>query len=390
MEVLEMSHRTIGVCFVATLAAILILPGLCVTPNASGETVVSWTFAVYMSVDNDLEDDWESASLPSLLSIPVSPDIRIAVMVDRLATDGTELLEISGDSYQVVNTYPEMNFGDGATFSWFISEVSTLYPSEKLSVTASDHGAGWKEFSYDQTSGDEIRMPEMKAAIEDAGVFIDILSFDACLMGSIEVAYEAYTTGLVHYMVGSEESVPLEGFPYDDMLTSAALDPTRTPAQVAIDMVEGYGQHYDQTSAMSVTLSAVDILSIGQSTATFQTWCGLMHDNLGTYGRVYKDALKTAYIAFGTMNYVDMADLGDTLLADSRFSNPALRSATTGMITAIDSAVIAIYANSDGPESRGLTLYWATKGEWRYFGADYADVQFAVDTGWDDFLADYN
>jgi len=89
---------------VAAIATILLVPGLCVTPNASGETVVSWTFAVYMSVDNDLEDDWESASLPSLLNIPASPDIRIAVMVDCLETDGTELLEISGDSYQLVNT----------------------------------------------------------------------------------------------------------------------------------------------------------------------------------------------------------------------------------------------------------------------------------------------
>jgi len=372
------------------LLTLTMMPCGSATFGTDPETVVSWTFAVYMCVDNDLEDDWESASLPSLLRIPENPDVNIVVMVDGIETDGVKLLEISSGNYRLVRSYPELNFGDGAVFSWFITEVTGLYPSEKLSVTVSDHGSGWKMFSTDETDEDEIRLPEMKTAIENAGVFIDILSFDACLMGSIEVVYEACTTNLVQYIVAAEEMIPLEGFPYDKMLTSAALNPAMTPAQVAADMVEGFGDHYDETTFMSVNMAAIDVMSIGASSATLQTWCSLMHANLDSYKMIYKESLMDSYVAFGTNEYVDMADLGDTLLSDERFSDPALRAATANMVGAIDASVIALYANPDVPDSRGLTLYWARKGEWNYYGQAYAELQFAIDIGWLSFLDDVN
>ena len=134
----------------------------------------------------------------------------------------------------------------------------------------------------------------------------------------------------------------------------------------------------------------VDVTSIGESITTFETWSGLMLDNLGAYYRVYRDALKNAYIAFGSKYLVDMADLGDTLLADSRFSNAALRTATTDMVTAVDDAVLAVHSCSALPDARGLTLWWGVKGDWSYYGPLYPDIQYAIDTGWDDFLADYN
>ena len=290
----------------------------------------------------------------------------------------------------MVNSYPEKNFGDGATLEWFISEVTALYPSEMLGVTIWDHGYGWIEFSFDETSWDRIHMPEMTSAIVNAGKYIDILSFDACNMGNIEVAYEAYKTGLVRYMVGSEESVPFDGYPYDFMWTPLALDSTRTPAQVSVDMVNGWGQYYDQTSFTTVNLGAVDVASIGASASVFQNWCGLMHDSLASYQRVYTNALKNAYCAWATKFFVDMADLGDTLLADSKFSNPALRSATIDMVAAVDEAVLAVHTCAALPDARGLTLWWGSKGDWKYYGPTYAETQWGIDMGWYDFLVDYN
>lgn len=378
-----------SVCLVAVFTAALVAPGLLVVPNAAA-TTVTWTLALYVNGDNNLEDEWGDTSLPLLLNLPANPEVNVVAMVDLKSTSGTDLVEISGGSWQVVQSYPEKNFGDGATLQWFITEVTTLYPSDKLGVTMWDHGYGWIECSYDETSWDRIRMNEMKAAIEGAGAYIDILSFDACNMGNIEVAYEAYTTGLVGYMVGSEESVPFDGYPYDFMWTPVMNDETRTPAQVCVDMVNGWGQYYDQTSFTTVNLAAVDVMSIGASAAVFQTWCGLMHDNLAAYYKVYSTALKNSYKAWATKIFVDMADLGDTLLADSKFSNSALRAATTAMVSAVDDAVLAVHSCPALPDARGLTLWWGSKGDWNYYGPMYIDTQWAVDMGWYDFLVDYN
>jgi len=384
-----MMKRASRLCVVVLFSAALVAPGLLVIPNAAAETV-SWTFALYVNGDNNLEDEWDGTSLPLLLNIPANSEVNIVAMVDLKSTDGTDLVEISGSSWEVVDSYPEMNFGDGATLEWFITEVATLYPSDNLGITIWDHGMGWIECSFDETSWDRIHMPEMKAAIENANVYIDILSFDACNMGNIEVAYEAYTTGLVGYMVGSEESVPFDGYPYDFMWTPVANDETRTPAQVCVDMVDGWGQYYDETSFTTVNLAAVDVSSIGASASVFETWCGLMHDNLAAYAKVYSTALRNAYVAWSTKYFVDMADLGETLLASSKFSNAALRSATTAMVAAVDDAVLAVHSCSALPDARGLTLWWGSKGSWSYYGASYIETQWGVDMGWYDFLVDYN
>ncbi|MCJ7489572.1 MAG: clostripain-related cysteine peptidase [Thermoplasmata archaeon] len=385
----NMRNKESRVCFVMALGVVLVAPGLFFAPNVAGDPV-TWTFALYVNGDNNLEDEWDGTSLPLLLNIPANSEVDIVAMVDLKSTEGTDLVEISGGSWQVVDSYPEMNFGDGATLEWFITQVATLYPSDKLSITIWDHGFGWIEFSFDESSWDRIHMPEMTAAIQGAGVYIDILSFDACNMGNIEVVYEAYKTGLVGYMVGSEESVPFDGYPYDFMWTLAALDPSRTPAQVAVDMVDGWGQYYDETSFTTVNLAAVDVSSIGASAPAFETWCGLMHGNLGAYAKVYSTALKNAYVAWSTKYFVDMADLGETLLADSKFSNAALRSATATMVAAIDDAVLAVHTCSALPDARGLTLWWGSKGSWSYYGPSYIDTQWGVDMGWYDFLVDYN
>lgn len=115
-----------------------------------------------------------------------------------------------------------------------------------------------------------------------------------------------------------------------------------------------------------------------------------MHDNLASYYKIYSDALKWSYKAWATKIFVDLADLGDTLLANNKFSDADLRAATTAMVAAVDDSVLAVHSCQALPDARGLTLWWGSKGDWRYYGPMYPDVQWAVDMGWYDFLADYN
>ncbi|MBF0503436.1 MAG: peptidase C11, partial [Candidatus Riflebacteria bacterium] len=46
----------------------------------------------------------------------------------------------------------------------------------------------------------------------------DIMCYDACLMQMVEVGYEAQ--GYIDYIVGSEETEPGKGTPYDDVLNA--------------------------------------------------------------------------------------------------------------------------------------------------------------------------
>ena len=352
---------------------------------------VEWTIAVFVSGDNNLERYWAEQSRPALERLPANPGLRIVAVVDWLAENGTHVFEISGGVTTQVAAYDEMNFGDGATFQWFLTETSTLYPSEKLAVVGWDHGYAWRYFSDDQTSGDRITMPELQSAIEGAGVFIDVLAFDACNMAAVEVAYQVSLTGLVGLLVGSEESIPLNGFPYDLMLTPVAEDPTRTAGQLAADMVTGWGEFYGpQNWAKTNALSATDVGALAAQTETVAAWCSEMHENLGEYEKEYKSALSEAIGAWATTKHVDLVDLGLKLLERESIEDEALREATEAMVSGVGPCVVAMWNADEVAAFNGLTLWWGLGGDWTWSSEAYLEVAFASDMGWWDFLSDYN
>ena len=388
-----MSKRLVVLCASVLIVAVMVLPGACLAYQMGQKWAVeeSWTFAVYVSGDNNLEKYWDDISLPSLLLLPENDMLSIVAFIDRLSTEGTEVVEITGSTWQVVATYPEMDFGSGDTFKWFLQEVHAGYPADKLAVTAWDHGYAWRYISDDTTSGSRMSMPELQAAIEGAGVYIDILAFDACNMASLEVVYQVSLTGLVGIVVASEESVPTTGYPYDLMLTPMALDTSRTPSEVAADMVEGFRVFYEpQTWASTVALSAVSATVIGDSAGIFSSWVSSMQSCLTSYASNYKQALMTTYSAWATHYHVDIAALGDTLLADELIANEGLRSATAGMVAAIDGSVIANWGGRSAVDARGLTLWWGCGGDWKSYSEAYGEVAFALNLGWWAFLDEYN
>jgi hypothetical protein len=378
-------------CLGVFVAALLLVPSMVFVQHARGEGE-SWTVALYVNGDNDLERYWFDYSLPALENIPASDGVTIVAMMDWVAQNGTTLYEISGGVTTIAATYEEKNFGDGTTFEWFITEASTLYPSDNLAVIGWDHGYAWRYFSNDQTSGDKITMPELQAAIEDAGVFIDILAFDACNMAAVEVAYQVSLTGLVGILVGSEETIPMNGFAYDLMLTPVANDPSRTPAQVATDMVDGWGEYYDPLNwAQSVCLSATDIQSLSQQVSALEDWCGAMYANLGAYAREYKKVVRDTYTMYATSKHLDLEDLCENLLANTKIKDATLRAAAEDVISLIDSSVIAYWNGPYAAACGGISIYWGTGGDWPYSEEAYStEVAFAIDMGWADFLAEYN
>jgi len=378
----------------ALAVSFLILPAFavaCATKNAAAETPVAWTIGLYIDADNDFDTYWEGLSLLYLKNIPASADVNIVAFVDRMSYEGTELWEIEGTDAQVVETFPEMNFGDGATLSWMISETATRYPSDHLLIDLWDHGTAWNGFCGDYTSDDWIYLDELKAAIVDAGAYIDILSCDACSMSSVETLYTASLTGLVDIVVASLETVAGDGFPYDLMFTPVAMNPSRTPVEVAADMIDGWSQYYDPKSQyFYATLGAVSLSSLSQSMGTIDAWCDAIHANLGDYYRAYKSVVRDTYSVFYTKYQVDMVDLGNQILANSKITDPTLRALTQDMIATVENAVLYL---DDAPNTQmcgGITLWWGTGWEWSSYSGVYAGLDFAMATGWYDFLVDYN
>ena len=386
-----------GATIAVILMSVLVFSGAS-SGKQSGKPVAeegAWTVALYICADNDLEMYWDGMSLAMLLNLPGSEGVEFVAYVDLMSTEGTQIIEIEGAEVLLIESLPEMNFGAGATFQWFLEDVSTRFPADNLAVIVWDHGSAWRGVCYDYTSGDRIVASEMRDAISGAGVEIDILAFDACACASIEMAYEAAVSGLVSLMVASEELVAGNGFPYDTMFTPAALEPTRTAVEVAFDMVDGWEAYYSEIGwAWYATLGVIDVGVISDGIGIINDWTEKMLEGLPDYLMDYRFALRDSSRVACVAHYqVDIVDLGRHLIASPSISEDAdLVDATRRVMDCIEQAVLHVYNPESTADSTGLSIYWGFNNEqWRFNWETYTtEVSFATDTSWGDFLIQYN
>jgi photosystem II stability/assembly factor-like uncharacterized protein len=363
------------------------------TPAPAGAPVPStWTIALYVNADNNLEYCWPRFTLPALKALPADPNVNVVAMIDwRSVARGVDLVRISGGTVTKVAHWADRDFGSGATFRWFLQQVGTRYPAQHLVVTAWDHGYGWRYFARDDTSRDAITMPELRAALIGANVPIDILSFDACNMADVEVAYDIGVTGMVKYLVGSEETIDQDGYPYDEMFYALTQDPSRTPEQVAADMVAGYRTYYRPLRCFTwVSLSAIDVAKVVQARTDLTLWIARLRADIPQFRDRYAAALRHSIWAWESW-HTDLADVAGHLAADPKVTDVTLRTLSAKVAADANAATMGIWSGSYAREFKGLTLWWGTGWDWRTSADTYRrQVAFGREVGWYGFLRAYN
>ena len=349
---------------------------------ANGPRQDNWTVALYIASDNNLEVAWDMYTLDALLALPSSKKVNVVAMVDLLSTDTIELLEFSGGAYTVVKTYEDVDTGDGDNFRFFLDEVEAMYPAENTCVIPWDHGGSWIGFcSDDNYEKSIITMEEFSTALAEAALPIDVLAFDACIMSSVEVAYEASLSDMVTYMVASEMYVPFDGFPYDLMLTPLMEDPTATPEELCDMMLAGWDAYYH--FGRQVNLVVTDVGAFGDSLPVFQEWSEALLAGLETNRDAYQTAVEGAIgNDYGGYN-VDVHDLCEQLVM--LVEDEAVVEASNAVMAAVEAAVVGLHTARYVQDMHGLSVWWAS-AEYAWLVPRYIEqVQFVTDSGWGAF-----
>ncbi len=389
-----MDRRVVGTALCLGVVALVLVAGLSVAKPRAGPSAgagATWTFAVYVDGNNNLARYWAQYSLPWLEAVPANAQVNLVALVALANSTNTYVERISGRTVTVLETYGVMDMGSPATLSWWIDRSTTLFPSTYYALDIWDHGYGWKYVSVDDTSGNDLSMPELQSAIAASGKTVSILAFDACNMGNAEVAYQMSKTSLVSYLVGSEETVPGNGYPYDKMLTPLAANPAMTPHDLAATMVDGWGAYYGGlTWANTVNLAAYDLTALRNGIGTFTMWSSEMTRMLPSYRAYYASAIKASYYAWGTHYFPDLKDYAAHLLGSNKVADPALRAATSNVQAWVTSLVVKVWNANKMTMCGGITFYFGTGSEWTSSSASYLATAFAADTGWGGFLTAYN
>ena len=264
----------------------------------------NWTFMVYMDGDCDLE---ESAidDLNEMEMVGSTGDVNIIALLDRIpgyddSNDDwttTKLFKVTEDrdSDGVIRStsvdWSELNMGDPNTLADFAVWGIENYPAEHYALIIWDHGGGWKSVANDETDEDKITMPELDSAlfwiVDEAGIErLDLIGFDTCLMGQLEVANTV--APYADIMVGSEEIEDEDGWNYIPFLNTLSNHPDSTSEELATNITTSFGEYYTDIKEDPIhTLSVIDLSEIPDLISAVDAWAGAMIANMaGEWGAI--------------------------------------------------------------------------------------------------------
>ncbi len=377
-----------------------------------------WTVLVYMAADNSLESSGIE-DINEMETVGSTSQATVLVQIDRRPggddTNGgwttTRRYRITRDSdpsligSELLADLGELNMADPARLTDFVQWGVQNYPAEHYLLVLWDHGQGWQSralsvrprevraIHVDETSGgDDMSLPELEEAFAPLPR-MDIVLFDACLMGMVEVAHSIENSADI--MIASEEEIPVAGQPYQSLVGRLVYNPSIEPPAVASAVVDDYISHYSGISS-PCTLSALDLSRMGELVSATDDLAAQMIAASGAWGSAIRLSAEQAQHfqsdRAGNSTYTDYRDLYDFAwrVRGSVLSVP-MRTAASDVISAIEAAVIA-QRNTGGTvtNSHGVSIYLPTP-ETRS-GAlltQYAGISFGRDTQWDEFLAAY-
>ncbi|MBS1910670.1 MAG: peptidase C11 [Bacteroidetes bacterium] len=392
----------------------------------------AWTVMVYMAGDNNLDPEGV-ADLKEMKKVGSTDQLNVIAEFDRAAGHVARRYYlrkggiVTGDA---VDSLGAVDTGDPKFLMDFIRWGVANYPAEHYLLVLWNHGQGWDDTDIyaderhralrplasgrarhavfhtpvrrtlekaktdptaraillDDNAKDFLDNQEMKKVLASAakliGRKIDVLGMDACLMSMAEVGYQIRES--VDYAVGSEQTEPGEGWPYQTILAALAKNPATKPRDLSTLIVDKYLASY--SAADSVTYAASDLSMTDALAAAVAGLATALKAGL-------KDVASQQMI-LSVRNKVQQYEVTDNIdLVD--FCSLLLKAGAGGAIAAACADVIKVvstgyilkqgYRGNDMRNSNGLAIYFPMKS----VSPLYAGLDFSRKTGWDAFLKTY-
>ena len=284
------------------------------------------------------------------------------------------------------------SMGASQTLSDFLEFCHTYYPADDFALVLWNHGGGPNQgVCVDrQFSDDMIKMDELVAGLA-ASPFatekLEWIGFDACLMGSAEIAMQV--SPYANYMLASEETEPGSGWNYAFLNgiendASGAVTGQRA-VDAFVDELVAAGEAYNRT--YDITLSCIDLSQMDAVSQAAEVLFAELDGILTAETYVDFARAREAGANFGhaddpqrSSDY-DLVDL-NSLVSRLDIASEAARSAMTD---ALNAAIV--YSRSTIENALGLSIYYpyfSTK-LYDYFVENFRSV--SLSSAYTDFVA---
>lgn len=340
-----------------------------VTPPTVDPSLGSWTVMVYMTATNLASFSFKDVNEMEDALTRTAPGVRFTLFWDQWnqgpyatgggsqaawGTAGQAILQADANMNSVATSFDiigERNTGDPATLRNFITWSKTNAPADNYALVMWNHGGGLSGVNFDDESGnDSITVGDLRSAITQAAVPLQVLSYDACLMGMAEQAYE--TRDLATVLVASEEVIDGPGFNYKTAFQALNTNPEAVTAQtLAQGMVSSFTASYvaDGISTLSATTSSAMVGVASSLNAFTSAAISLTAANVTTVKTILAGVTH-----FDFPEYVDLKQFMQRISTTATLPQ-AFRTAAGGVVTSINQAVFSKMA--DARQTGGLAIY---------------------------------
>lgn len=393
-----------------------------------------WGVLIYLNGDNDL-DALTVSVFDRLESVADNPAVCVNVLWDRFNGPTREYIVqpdttpgVVASTYSLNQTfweYGELDMGARSTFESYLSRARIRCPADHYFVSVVDHGGGWAPqavpdlatrgryrigsgggLSWDDTSGgNRMGTKDVQLALENATANtppLDVLFYDACLMGTFEDVYAARSSA--DYLVASA-NIAWGTFPYDRYIES--ITATTTPRELAEQIVAIYSSALpvDPYIIAAYDLTRADVAAQDLRTLSAALAARLPADgdkvaqaaaNVQRYDSNNDDALSTLDTV------VDVVDLARKLAA--AFPGTAVSTAAQNLersiATGADPLIISAKKRSSLPTDTvqydhanavGLSIYFPLEARdqrrYPFYIEPEGQVDFAASTSWGTTIA---
>ena len=354
-----------GLCLLVGMVCVCF--GLMGTATAAQEE--SWTVLLYLcGADLESEDGEASGNLEELLSVSVPSNIHCVVQtggaaqwaIEEIDADSLQRWELTAEGLQLADTRLLASMGEAQTLGEFLRWGVECYPADHYMTLLWNHGGGAVSgVAFDELYDDDsLFVGEVAEGLAAAGVYFDVIGFDACLMATLETAAAVAPYG--HYLVASEESEPGGGWDYAAWLEALCQNPAQDGLALGIDICDSYMQKCEREEEGDlVTLSVTDLTAVENVLAAFDAMAVEMTGVTGDI-TTYRELVQGVRHAenYGGNNktdgYTNMVDLGDLAVnTESVLSDTAL--------TVLDTLFEAVKYNVSGKrrsEANGLSVFY--------------------------------
>jgi Clostripain family len=412
---------------------------------------ISWTWMVYLATNNNV---WEYGqdSVNRIRAATLGDGIRVAIQQTNPARTVRSLL---GAGPEQKSELGKVDSGAPATLLEFVTWAIQQAPAERYALVLWSHGSGWepseieriaqqaqpkvpvtageltqrgegdqgrqtffssslrtilardtpadRAIAFDDGSGhslDTIELGNVAAEVHKLlGRPLDLIGMNACQMASAEVAYQLREHALVY--IASQEDMPAESWPYDDILTRLAAEPTLDAMALARLIVERYCTWFRESRDMQelwgkdgyppgVTLSAISLVHAERLATASKSLAEALQADLPGQLNALWNAHRRAK-AFKFRQY-DLATFCRGLMEHAEAAQ-ATKDAANAVLAALNDPALML-ANSHTASAYagtgGASVYLMFPEPGQTLSPYYAETNFAAETHWATFLTQYH